>query len=619
MSVPRSTPQRRPSLAVSATRWLAAHRALAAILAGHLLLGLGYGLAAPLLEAPDEPGHYFYVRHLLVYRQLPVQGAEFYAPRAHHPPGYYLLGALLTAWVPDDTPPQGLSLPLNPHFAFRQGDRASLDNRAAFLHHGPEDRFPYQGRARALHVLRLLSLAFSALGVVGTYGAARALRPNQPALAALAAGLVAFNPIVLFTSGLVYNDTAALGAAGMLAWALTHTARQGFSPRRWLVIGVALGLGLLLKSSLLVLALPAGLLLGAQAWHARRWRVALSGGLALGAPPALLAGWWYARNVVIYGDWTGNASIGLLNGLVPPEERLPRLPENVSWLLQSMFGCGPVGPESLCYPAPLFAGAALVAAAALAGLVLLYRRQRGTPPGAAAWLWGLHLVLIAALGASAVVYALTYRNTWQGRLWFPAYPSLSLFFAAGLLAWAPPRRQALASGALVGLAAAVGAYGLFGLVLPAYGLPRAPLPLEVRTAGPLDAQLGAAARVLGYRLDRAQVRGGDVLAVTVYWQVLARTERPYTVFVHLFSPEYGSLGQRDTYPGLGNYPTLYWDPGRTFVDTYRLYLPPELPATTGYILLGLYDETTGARLPVTGLNAGPAEERWVEFGEVVVR
>jgi hypothetical protein len=36
-------------------------------------------------------------------------------------------------------------------------------------------------------------------------------------------------------------------------------------------------------------------------------------------------------------------------------------------------------------------------------------------------------------------------------------------------------------------------------------------------------------------------------------------------------------------------------------------------------LLGLYDETTGERLPVTGANAGPIEDRWVEFGEVAVK
>ena len=601
---------------------LAPHRALLLILAGHLVLGLGYGLAAPILEAPDEPGHYFYVRYLLVHRQLPVQGAEFYAPRAHHPPGYYLLGALLTAGVADDTPPQGLDLPLNPHFAFRQGDRTSFDNRAAFLHHGPEERFPYQGRARAVHLLRLLSLAFAAVGVLGTYGAARHLRPAQPGFAPLAAGLVAFNPIVLFTSGLVYNDTAALGAAGLVAYTLTRTARRGFSVQRWLAIGVVLGFGLLLKSSLLVLGLPAALLLAAQVGLGRRWRAAVTGALALFVPPALLAGWWYVRNRVVYGDWTANVSIGLLNGLVPPEERLARLAGNLAWLLQSMFGCGPIGPESLCYPAPFFVGAAALTLAALAGLVVMLRRWRASAGAwrvGAAGLWVLHLVLIGALGVSAVVYALTYRNTWQGRLWLPAYPSLALLLAAGLLAWVTPRRQALAANLLVGLAAAVGAYGLVGLILPAYGVPRAPLPFERATAQPLEAQLGPTARVVAYRLNRQTVAAGDTLDVTIYWEALAPTATPYTVFVHLFSPEYGSLAQRDTYPGRGNYPTHFWDRGRAFVDTYRLYLPAELPATTGYIVLGLYDEATGERLPVTGANAGPPEERWVEFGEVVVR
>ena len=46
---------------------------------------------------------------------------------------------------------------------------------------------------------------------------------------------------------------------------------------------------------------------------------------------------------------------------------------------------------------------------------------------------------------------------------------------------------------------------------------------------------------------------------------------------------------------------------------------PDLPATPAYILLGLYDEASGQRLPVTGAHAGPVEERWVEFGDVEVR
>jgi hypothetical protein len=108
--------------------------------------------------------------------------------------------------------------------------------------------------------------------------------------------------------------------------------------------------------------------------------------------------------------------------------------------------------------------------------------------------------------------------------------------------------------------------------------------------------------------------------VKVYWQPLARTPAPYTVFIHLYSPEAGSITQRDTYPGLGNNATDGWDPRRPFVDTYRLYLPDDAP--TGdhdLLLLGLYDAGSGERLPVTGRDAGPAADAWVQFGDISVR
>ena len=135
---------------------------------------------------------------------------------------------------------------------------------------------------------------------------------------------------------------------------------------------------------------------------------------------------------------------------------------------------------------------------------------------------------------------------------------------------------------------------------------------------PLDAQLGDAARVLGYRVKQATVAPGGVLEVTIYWQPLTVTAVPYSVFLHVFDPALGSLAQRDSYPGLGNYATTLWEPGRVFADTYRLDLPPETPATTGaYFLLGLYDETTGERLIPTGAAADSAEQ-WLAFGAVTV-
>jgi hypothetical protein len=126
------------------------------------------------------------------------------------------------------------------------------------------------------------------------------------------------------------------------------------------------------------------------------------------------------------------------------------------------------------------------------------------------------------------------------------------------------------------------------------------------------------AEVVAYRLDPPTVRPGDVLAVTVFWRPLTATPIPYTVFIHLFSPAHGSLAQRDTYPGLGTYPTTGWQPGRLFADTYRLRVSASILAPdAAYLVLGLYDERTGDRLPSSGPDAVP-DENWIAFGNVAV-
>jgi hypothetical protein len=70
---------------------------------------------------------------------------------------------------------------------------------------------------------------------------------------------------------------------------------------------------------------------------------------------------------------------------------------------------------------------------------------------------------------------------------------------------------------------------------------------------------------------------------------LARTDQTYAVFVHLLSEVGTMVAQRDTYPGLGRYPTTAWEPGVTFADTYRVHVPETAYAPdVGYIQVGLY-------------------------------
>ena len=577
-----------------------------------MLLGLAYGLNMPLFEAPDEPGHYLFVRYLQAYRALPVQTEVFDAPRAHHPPLYFALAALASGWVRDLGDPDSIHMTPNPHFGYRPDDPYP-DNKAVYLHNGPEERWPFAGQARAVYVIRLVSLAFSTLAVAATFGAALALRPGALGFAVLAAGLVAFNPMVLFMAGQVSNDTGALAGGAVTLWALSVFARRGWTPARWGLVGLALAAATLLKASGLLLAVPIGIALAGEWARAGRWADRLRAVLALGTPPLLLAGWWFWRNVQLYGDFSGNAAVGLVNGRVPEGQQWASLVEHLGWLWQGTVGCAPLGPFSACFPTWVYGVALGLTVLALAGAARLVWR-RGWPAWGATTgrLWLAHGVLAAAVIGAVFVYALSFQNAWAGRLLFPAFTSLALVLAAGALAWAPtPRGRGLVVAGVLAALVALDGYGLVSIILPRYGVPRAPTAAEQQAMTPLDAQLGEAARVRGYQLEHVDADASGVVAVTVYWEPLAVTDRPYSVFIHVLNSDGQSLAQRDTYPGLGNWATTLWVPGRAFADTYRLFLPPDTSVPEGaFVVLGLYDEATGQRLPATGTDVDAAQN-WV--------
>ena len=71
-------------------------RIFLAILAVYLVLAVGYSVAVPLGEAPDEADHYAYIVYLGVQRSLPV-GPE--VTQSKHPPLYHTAAATLSAWT----------------------------------------------------------------------------------------------------------------------------------------------------------------------------------------------------------------------------------------------------------------------------------------------------------------------------------------------------------------------------------------------------------------------------------------------------------------------------------------------------------------------------------------
>jgi 4-amino-4-deoxy-L-arabinose transferase-like glycosyltransferase len=110
---------------------------------------------------------------------------------------------------------------------------------------------------------------------------------------------------------------------------------------------------------------------------------------------------------------------------------------------------------------------------------------------------------------------------------------------------------------------------------------------------------------LGYTTHPANILAGGMLTVDLFWRAERQLEQNYTVFVHLLGPYNPATGgplwaQDDSYPLANGHPTSRWQPGRTVPDRHTLDVPQDTPPGTYQVEVGLYEASTGERLPVDG-------------------
>lgn len=317
----------------------------------------------------DEPSHWSTVLYFANHARLPVLGHPGVSYEAQQGPLAYTIDALLVTLARDLG--------------------ASLD--ATF---------------RLVRLLGVLELA-AAVPLV----AAIVRRLTADARASTAAVAVfALNPMLLTMAASVQNDALAL-LLGILALqlALTVLADEPL-PLRAGAIGVIAGLGVLAKLTVLpaVIAIPAWLL-----WRHRRRAVPAASAFVVAV--LAVSGWWFIRNVSLYGDPTGAAGVHRL-GLSFPR-----------YVVHGLASVGHLAEEAVTYlwlpteylrntihaPAPLKA-LLLVATVAVIALALINRSRLGR--GAS---------LLVGCGVLAVVYWLGTSLTVQfvpPRLAYMAWP-----------------------------------------------------------------------------------------------------------------------------------------------------------------------------------------------------
>jgi hypothetical protein len=595
-----------------------ARRALALIVGGYLVLGVAYSLVNPVFESPDEALNYENIRFFVEERSLPVLESDVVS-KAHHPPLYYVLGALATFWVPDENF-DAIVARENPFWAY--GLEPGVDNKSLYLH--DPDLEGFRDVALGVLLIRWLSLLMGGGTILCVYGTARELFPVRLPLAVGSAALVAFNPMFLFINASVHDDPLAnLVAAGLL-YATARLLVRGATARRAAAVGLLVGLAILTKLTCLLVVPIVGLALLYRLWidHSG-WRQFVQIGAIVALVALLVGGWWLVRNQVLYGDPTG-----MSRQMEAWEDERPGGPDIAAAVCEMGFlhdsAWGAFGYGQIPMPGWTYGLARLVGLVAFGGLVLFWIRRRS---GRVSWERPPLVLLIVFSGPLVVFVTVFVRMIFIdtadfGRYLFVSLAFLAPLYALGLGEWLRPRACCWLAVGLAGVMLALALFALIGVLRPAHA-PPAKLSVEKIQARtyPANLRFGDSIRLVGYDTNRNRLLPGGEVTITLCWEALAPMEDDYVYFVHILGAEESKVGVRDTYPGLGRYPTGRWSSGDAFCDHVRVAVREDAPAPAVYdIAVGWYlyeNEQVKEHLPA--YDASGAALELVTLGRIKIR
>jgi 4-amino-4-deoxy-L-arabinose transferase-like glycosyltransferase len=125
-----------------------------------------------------------------------------------------------------------------------------------------------------------------------------------------------------------------------------------------------------------------------------------------------------------------------------------------------------------------------------------------------------------------------------------------------------------------------------------------------------ESLFGDEVRLLGYDLVARET--GD-FSLSLAWQATRQPAADYTVFVHVLDePGFCCLWQQDIMPRQGSYPTSRWLPAEVVVDDYLIELPPDTPAGSYRLEIGLYLAESGQRLLITAGEAAGSDALYLD-------
>lgn len=553
------------------------------ILAIFVFLAIGFSLG-PLFEGPDEAAHYNFVRYVQANHNLPDAAADSYG-QFHQAPLYYLLIQPIAILFPDPDFDR-TALRENPNHAYDIA-RSGNDNKNLYLH-TRDEAFPYRTpTARAVHIMRLVSVLMGAITVWLAYRVTCFVWPEYPYRRILTVAIVALWPQFIYLSSLLNNDNL-MFLMGTLSLLLMLQQQANPTWKRATILGLVLGAALLTKASMGLLAIPIGL---ATLIDRRLWKYAVLTVLLT----VVIGGWWYVRNYISYGDWFGfNAMfIAWPNQAINPDGS----PDFGIGLSRSVYAYSSVwarfGQGAIAMPIwiyRVFDYLLIIAGIGLIGRFIIAWKNRKTI--SLCIRQSVFIVTFALVWIGSIISAASVATAGnQGRYLFPGIVAWGMILALGIDTWFIRIRRSVATAIVCLGLLIVSSSALWVGFYPAY---RAlPIPNEIVRL--LGIRYENTAELLGMSPLELEGYPGETITVELYWRALESASPTLQMYLHAIDGDH--ILWRDSIPGNGNRPAHDWQPDETWSERYVVTLPVTLEPDTNYFLVaGLFDPATGVAL-----------------------
>jgi hypothetical protein len=289
------------------------------------------------------------------------------------------------------------------------------------------------GAITTLYILRVFTLLIALAALPLAWLLARELFPDRPEIAlgapALLVALGGFNANVASLT----NDALVMTFATAALWLTARTWNRGYQAGNAALVGAAVGLAVLSKTTGLVLVPLVALgALGPLWTRGAVGRRYFAWGFQAGGVAAALVIPWLLWNRATYGAWSASDAVDKITGPLQPP--IPRTLDGVVTHLKSAvqaFWGAQLAVIRIGHYAEFWtlAGAVILLAAA----VVLVRRRKPTRDALAiAWMAGaVPLALLTMIGIIAVVFGGS--SSVVGRHLYPALPALAIALVAGLV------------------------------------------------------------------------------------------------------------------------------------------------------------------------------------------